>query len=79
MACATPVICMEPGPEAELVDDGTTGFVVPATDPEALRATIRMFLADPALSDRLGKSARSRVTGRFTWQATAERCLAAYG
>ena len=32
-----------------------------------------------SLSDRLGKSARSQVTGRFTWQATAERCLAAYG
>jgi glycosyltransferase involved in cell wall biosynthesis len=79
MACATPVICLEPGPESELVDDGMTGFVVPATDPEALRATIRRFLADPDLSDRLGRSARSRVTGRFTWQATAERCLAAYG
>ncbi len=33
MACATPVICMEPGPESEVVEDGTTGYVVPATDP----------------------------------------------
>jgi alpha-maltose-1-phosphate synthase len=79
MACETPVICMGPGPEAEMVDDGTTGFVVPATSPDGLHSTIMKFVADPGLSDRMGRSARIRVTERFTWRATAERCLAAYG
>lgn len=79
MACGTPVICTESGPEAELVEDGVTGFVVPAADPKELRTAILRLLTDPSLPDRLGRAARCRVVDRFTWQRTAERCMVAYG
>lgn len=78
MACGTPVICTESGPEAELVEDGATGYVVTAGDPVALRSAISRFLADPGLSERLGHAARERVQADFTWEGTAHRCLKAY-
>jgi glycosyltransferase involved in cell wall biosynthesis len=78
MACGTPVICTESGPEAELVEDGATGYVVAAGDPVALRSALSRFLADPGLSERLGHAARERVQADFTWERTAERCLKAY-
>ncbi|MBI3964110.1 MAG: hypothetical protein HY329_00625, partial [Chloroflexi bacterium] len=36
------------------------------------------ILRDPALAQRLGRNARELVRERFTWEACAERCLAAY-
>lgn len=78
MACGTPVICTESGPEAELVEDGATGYVVRAGDLVALRSAISRFLADPGLSDRLGYAARERVQADFTWERTAERCIKTY-
>ena len=78
MACAAPVLCSDVGALSEVVVDGATGFLVPPNDPVALRAKIRLLLADPALATRLGKAARQRIAGRFTWEHVADRCLAAY-
>ena len=36
------------------------------------------LLRDRPLAARLGRNARDRVLERFTWDACAERCLAAY-
>lgn len=78
MACGTPVICTESGPEAEIVEDGVTGFVVPPDDPEALRRRLRQMLADLGMAEWMGAAARERVQADFTWERTADRCLKAY-
>lgn len=78
MACGTPVVCTDVGPERELVQDGVTGFVVPPNDAAALGARLNDLLADPGLAQRMGAAARSRVLEQFTWEKTAERCLQAY-
>jgi glycosyltransferase involved in cell wall biosynthesis len=36
------------------------------------------LLHNPALARRMGQSARALLLERFTWQACAQRCLAAY-
>jgi glycosyltransferase involved in cell wall biosynthesis len=79
MACGTPVLCSDVGALSEVVVDGVTGFLVPPNDPEALRARIRLLLGDPGRAAQLGAAARQRIVDRFTWDAVAERCLAAYG
>ena len=79
MACGTPVLCSDVGALCEVMVDGVTGFLVPPNDPAALRDRIRRLLGDPALAARLGAAARQRIVERFTWDAVAERCLAAYG
>jgi glycosyltransferase involved in cell wall biosynthesis len=78
MASGTPVVASRIGGLAEVVVDGETGFLVEPGDAEALGDRLARLLSDRRLAARLGANARDLVVERFTWQACAERCLAAY-
>jgi len=78
MASGTPVICSRLGGLAEVVRHGETGFLVQPGNIGALRERIAMVLADRRLARRLGDNARLLALEQFTWQACAQRCLAAY-
>jgi glycosyltransferase involved in cell wall biosynthesis len=78
MASGTPVVASRIGGLPEVVEDGVTGFLVEPGDVGVLRARLAEVLADRRLAERLGRNGRERVLERFTWEACAERCLAAY-
>lgn len=78
MACGTPPIVSRVASLPELVEDGVTGFVVPPNDPRAIAAALAALVRDPARRAEMGRRARLAVQARFTWSATAERCLRAY-
>jgi glycosyltransferase involved in cell wall biosynthesis len=78
MACGAPVVVSRVGGMHHVVDDGTTGYLVPPGDPEALGERLQRLLADPALAARMGAAARRRIEDLFTWDRVAERCLEAY-
>jgi glycosyltransferase involved in cell wall biosynthesis len=78
MASATPVVCSRIGGVAEIVRDGETGFLVDPGDVTALHDRISLLLSDPRLARRMGANARDAVLERFTWDACARRCVAAY-
>ena len=78
MASATPVVASRIGGVPEVVVDGETGFLVDPGDVDALHDRIASLLSDRRLARRLGDNARSAVAERFTWQACARRCVAAY-
>lgn len=78
MASGTPVVASRIGGLAEVVVDGETGFLVEPGDQEALGDRLALLLSDRRLAARLGANARDLVVERFTWQACAQRCLAAY-
>jgi glycosyltransferase involved in cell wall biosynthesis len=78
MASGTPVVCSRIGGVPEIVADGETGYLVEPGDVAALSARLAELLGDPARADRMGRAAREAVLERFTWEACAERCLAAY-
>ena len=78
MASGTPVVCSRVGGVPEIVEHGVTGFLVEPGDVDGLRERLDQLLRDPALAARLGRNARDRALERFTWDACAERCLAAY-
>lgn len=78
MACGTPVVATRVGSMPELVEDGETGFLVPPDDPPALRERIVHLLEHPEVAAAMGRAGRARVLERFTWDAVADRCLAAY-
>jgi glycosyltransferase involved in cell wall biosynthesis len=59
-----PVVASNVGGIPELVDDGVTGRLVPAEDPEALAKALAELLADPSLSTAMGAAARTRVETR---------------
>ena len=78
MASGTPVVASRLGGLVEVVQHGVTGYLVEPGDVDELRERLAELLADPALAARLGRNARELALDRFTWEACAERCLAAY-
>lgn len=79
MACGTAVIGTSVTSIPELIHDGLNGYLVPPNDTRALRTAIRRLCDDPPLAARLGQNGRDVVRRQFTWEATADRCLKAYG
>lgn len=72
-ATARPVVATDVGGVHEAVDDGETGLLCPARDPEALADRLGRLLGDADLRARLGAAGRRRVVDRFTWEALYDR------
>jgi glycosyltransferase involved in cell wall biosynthesis len=79
MACGTPAIGTNVASLPELLEDGVSGFVVPANSPETLRERLLRLRDEAGLVQRMGFAARARVLERFQWTAVVDRCLSAYG
>jgi D-inositol-3-phosphate glycosyltransferase len=77
MACGTPVIASRVGGLQHTVEDGVTGFLVPAGDPDDLAEKLRRVLVDSELRERLGANARQKARA-YTWQVVADRILKVY-
>lgn len=78
MACGVPGVCTDVASLPEVVEHEVTGFVVPASDPEALRARLLWLAAHGSVAHRMGAAARARVMDRFTWHTVVQRCLGIY-
>lgn len=78
MASGAAVICTDVGSMPEIVQDGITGFVVPPNDPQSLRERINYLWHNPEVTAQMGQAGRQKVLTDFTWEAVAQRCLAAY-
>ena len=78
MASGTPVVASRTGGVPEVVVDGETGFLVEPGDVAALHDRVATLLAERRLARRMGDAGRAVVLDRFTWEACADRCLAAY-
>ena len=50
----------------ETVEDGRTGLLFPAGDPQALAERLRRLALDPGLRQRLGEAGRLRLARQFT-------------
>jgi sugar transferase (PEP-CTERM/EpsH1 system associated) len=66
MASGLPVIATRVGGNAELMEEGLTGRLVPRADPEALATEILRYFDDPLLARRHGGAGRSLVEKRFS-------------
>jgi glycosyltransferase involved in cell wall biosynthesis len=78
MASGTPVIASRLGGLPEVVEHGVTGFLVEPGNIAELQERLAQILGDLRLAERLGRNARVRFLETFTWEACADRCLAAY-
>lgn len=77
-ACGCPVVAADVAGLASVVRDGVTGFLVQGHRPVDYAARLERLLAEPGLSEALGRSGRL-LAQRFTWERTGDRLLAAYG
>jgi glycosyltransferase involved in cell wall biosynthesis len=78
MAASLPVVATSVGGNAEAVQDGVSGFLVPPEDPDALSAAILQLLSDPSKARTMGAEGRSLVEERFTIEAMMNQTASAY-
>jgi sugar transferase (PEP-CTERM/EpsH1 system associated) len=71
MAAGLPVIATQVGGNPELVKHGSTGLLVPASDPPALAAALDHYLSNPALRKQHGRSGQRRVMEEFSLERMA--------
>ncbi len=69
MACALPVVATDVGGNADLVEQGVTGQIVPAGDVPALADALCRWADDGAARRSAGAAGRARVEQRFSLPA----------
>ena len=77
MACGTPVVASQVGGLAFLVQDGETGYTVPADDAQALADRLALLLSDTHLRKDMGEKA-SDFARQYAWNRIADRIKAVY-
>ena len=72
-------IATDVGGNAEVIEDGRTGLLVPPDDVGALAAAMTRLLEDPDLRRDLARRARARVEAEYDWRRCVSRHEAFYG
>ncbi len=73
MANALPVVATSIDGNRELIDDGTTGWLVPAANPAALAERIASALGDPEGRRSIARQAQAKASQHFSWPSAIER------
>lgn len=66
MAAGLPVVATDVGGVGEAVIDGSTGTLVPPSDPAALATALGCYVRDEDLRQQHGRAGRMRVESRFS-------------
>jgi glycosyltransferase involved in cell wall biosynthesis len=75
LAYGVPVVAVDCGGPAEIVEDGASGLIVPDASPDALAAAVARILTEPRLREELSRGGLARYRERFTAEAGAERLM----
>lgn len=72
-ASGLPVVCTLLDPVPELIQNGKTGFIVPAKDPRTVAEVIQKLYKDPNLRQEVTRSARKVVEKKFDTVRNSEQ------
>jgi len=78
MAASLPVIATTVGGNAEAVQEGVTGLLVPPDDSGALAAAMTQLVSHPDQARKMGAAGKERVMEEFTTQVMMDRTVATY-
>ncbi|NLF30906.1 MAG: glycosyltransferase family 4 protein, partial [Planctomycetes bacterium] len=78
MAAGLPVVATRVGGLAEVVQDGSTGLLVPPADPKALAKAIGELLADPDTARRFAAAGRLYAQKHFNWDHVTNQMREVY-
>ncbi|WP_417067450.1 TIGR03088 family PEP-CTERM/XrtA system glycosyltransferase [Niveibacterium terrae] len=78
MACGLPVVATAVGGNPELVEDGVSGALVPASDTQALASALAGYASAPELRREQGRAGRRRIEAGFSLAAMVDRYEALY-
>ena len=77
MAAGLPVGLRDSDSARALVDDGRTGFLCSADDPDHFAGVVAELVMDAGRRREIGAAARN-ASGGFSWQAASDSVLTAY-
>ncbi len=78
MALGLPVVCGDGGGNPELVQDGTTGFIVPPSDAGELARRLRTLRNDAGLRAALGAAGKARIMHEFSLERMVRNMIRVY-
>ena len=79
MACGLPAIGIRTlGPES-IIEDGSSGWLVPVADDGALAETVAYVAENPDERARRGHAARDSVCARFSWTQISGQLMGVLG
>jgi len=73
LAAGLPTVASRVGGNAEIVQQGVTGLLVPAQDSVALAESLLQLLRDPARAEEMGRTGRAYVSSNFSFQRMIEK------
>ena len=66
MACGIPVVSTNVGGVPYIIDNGQTGLLVPAGDPQAMAAAALQVLTEPGFAEAIVRGATAAI-GNYSW------------
>ena len=78
MATGLPVVATRVGGNPELIVEGSTGCMVPASDPNAMADAMKRYVLEPGLATSHGKAGRLRAESRFSMDTMVNNYLQVY-
>jgi glycosyltransferase involved in cell wall biosynthesis len=78
MACGLPAVAVDAHGPAEIVENGSTGWLVPPDDLDGLAAALTEAVDDDAERRRRGAAAYEAARGRYSWPALARGLAGVY-
>ncbi len=78
MATGLPVVATRVGGNAELIEQGVTGALVPSASPEALAEALATYVDDPEIRRAHGRAARARAERDFAMGSMVSRYIEVY-
>ncbi len=73
MAAGSALVAARAGAAALVVEDGSTGVLIPTGDADALAAALEPLMRDPDAALAMGARGRARVLAKFSLDAEAAR------
>jgi len=77
-AAGLPAVVTDVGGNAEIVEDGRTGIVVPFGDDAAMAEAFRRLASDRGLRESMGQRARERIAERYSIDSMVEQYVEVY-
>lgn len=78
MACGKPIVATTAGGMPEVVDDATTGLLVPPRDHQSMAEAIVKLLTNPERRARMGAAGLARVRSKFSAERMVQDTLDVY-